>query len=880
MNATIRTRGDRLVAAWGVPHPEDGDALRALEAAAALHAVVPEARVAIERVPAAAAEGFDGQLLESASPGDTVLGPRVLPLVAHAVDVVAHPSGGFRVLHVDPHAEPMPRRFDTPLVARVEELARLRQEVDAVRTRGSARRHIVIGEAGIGKTRLAREFVAHSSARVLWARCTSHAGADPIGDLVAQVGSADALLGGEADGANVAAVLAARGGVLWTEERWALRRLLETLGRSGPVVVVLDDLQWANAGVLDLVDYLVGWARAPILVLGLARPELLDRRPDVEADAWHMEALDADDALRLVRALPESAALDAHRIASVVEASEGNPLYIEQIVAWSSEERADLVPPTVDLLIAMRVEGLPEGERRVVERAAVVGTEFWRGGVEAASPDDERAGVAPALMALVRRRLVHPAPTHLEGEDGFRFHHALIRDVVYGGLAGGTRARLHAAVARSLGQDAAYDALAGHHLERAAAADPALGVEAARRLGAAGMRALRRIDAVAAIDLLSRAASFTSESEQRRELDWGVATAIKFAGESARADALLEDVAVRASAAGDEANALRARIEQVWPRLGRGALGVDDALTLLGQAASSFQRAGDDFAAARAWDITAAVDGVYLLRAAACEEAEHRARALYERAGSTSGAADVRLAGAAMLGPTPVADAIGLCEELLAEAETPVWASFIQPFLAVLLAMQGRFEAARAALEAARVGRAEYADPGTLDTSWALFAAEVEVRAGELAAAERILEGAAGRLRSTGDAEWIATNGAVLAGLRLRQERDREALALADAALAGVPAAHLTVSTIGRRARAVALARLDRHEEALAEAQRNVDELDRADALVEQARARAALAEVLERSGRRAEADERRAEAAALLERKGDVVGLHELGAG
>lgn len=871
LGGSVRARGDRLLAVWGLPRARDADALRALKAAVALHLSDSSVRVIVER--ASDVESFDAGFLDTASTGETLLGPRLLPLVAHAVDVVAHPSGAFRLLQLDRDAEPFPRRFQTPLVGRDDELARLRAELAETRSARVARQLLLLGDAGIGKTRLALAFTEREHGIVLWARCDGEPGSDPVADVVGQIEAVARTRGIGAETPKLAAAARQSG----AERRWALRRMLESVAESTPVILVLDDLQWASQDVLDLVDYLAGWAQGAIFVLGLARPELLDRRPDFQAHAWHLARLPADEAIQLAESLPESRGLGASEIGSLANLAEGNPLYVEQIVAWARGDHVERFPPTIDLLIELRVAQLPEEERRTLERASVVGTTFWRGGVEAAAPEDERAGVGPALIALARRRLVHPAPAQLDEEDGFRFHHALIRDVVYGGIPLEARAAMHVAVAVSLGDDARLDALAGHHLERAAAVDSKWREEAARRLAAAGLRALGQIDAMPAIDLLSRAAALTDEGSKRREIDWGLATAIKFAGDAMHADALLEDVASRASAAGDEANELRARVEQVWRRLACGELAVDEALRLLRRAVSALSRAGDEFGVARAWDITAAVNGVYLLRASDAERAELRASRYYRRVGATTGAAAVRLAGAALLGPTPATEALEVCERLLRESDTPVWASFVQPFTADLLAMLGRFDEARAFLADAREGRAEFAEPGTLDTSWAVLAADVELRAGDVDEAERILEVALGRLRSTGNTEWIAAVGANLGRIRLLQGRPREALELAESALAAVPASHLFVRAAARPVGVTALARLGRLDEGLTSAAEGVAALEESDALVEQARARLALAEVLERAGDTAAARGRRAEAADLLTRKGDVTGIQAL---
>ena len=874
--AKVHTSGDTVVGVYGSERRRDDDALRALRAGVDIHHSVEAACVAVERVEDVGREGLGRELLSHVSPGETIVGEAVLPLVAHAVDVVGHPGRGFRVLQVDDSADALPRRSDTRFVGRRDELARLRSELELVIADQSASRVVIVGEAGIGKTRVVHEFAAQAPAVVLSARCGHRDAPDIVGDLIAPLQPVERLLADEHDGARVGAALHARATAAWSEEQWTLRRVIESVGRTDAVVVVLDDLHWAPPHILDLFDYLAGWARGPILVIGLARPELIETRSDLETNALHLAPLSRDESLELASRLPEHEALDSRLLSRLAETAEGNPLYIEQLVAWSSEGHADEVPPTIDLLVAMRIEHLPASERRALERAAVIGTEFWRGAVEASSPQDERPSIGTSLMALVRRRLVHPAPTLFAGQDGFRFHHALIRDVIYSTIPPEMRGRLHAAVALSLDETPEFDAVAGRHLEEAARVDATLAAEASRRLAAAGMRALRRIDPLPAVDLLERAAGLVSEGSRKRELNWGAATATKFAGDPVLAEALLEDVVARSVAAGDAPNELRARVEQVWPQLARGAFRVADALVLLDRAVPVFTATEDEFELARIWDVRASIYGVYPLQARACEEAELRARDHYQRSGSTTGAADVRLAGAAWFGPTPVPAAIERCRGILTGSETPVWASFVQPFLAGLLAMEGQFAEARAVLEEARGGRVEFADPRTLDTSWAYFAAEVELRAGDLETAERIVTEALARLRDGSNTEWAAIQGALLAEVLLRQGSFNEALEEAEAARALVPAEHLTVLSISERVRAVALGELGRFDEALTAAQGITGALAMSDALCNRAGALLALADVLERAGG-PDANERRSEAVALLERKGDVVSLHSL---
>jgi DNA-binding SARP family transcriptional activator/exonuclease VII small subunit len=851
---TVLANGEMLTVAFGVPHSSDDDALRALRAADALRAANARSRVAIDR----AAETLDPALLEGAAPGETILGAGVLPLVAHAVDVVTHPGGGYRVLRVDPEAEAVPRRFDTPFVGRDDDLKRLDDELNMAIESGSVQRLLVLGDAGIGKTRLTREFASRVAARVVTCRFRPYEDADTVETLLAELGPAEELVTGEADAEKIVATVNAPPG---RESRWALRRILEAVARAIPLVLVLDDVQWATPDVFDLIDYLLGWAQASFLVIELARPEFADTGHAATAHTLYLESLSASDTATLARALRHDAPEE------IVDAADGNPLYVEQLVAWSHEGRDERVPPTIDALIAARIQRLPTAERRALERASVAGVEFWRGAVETADPEGD---VAAALMSLARRRLIHPGVSPVEGEDGFRFHHPLIREVVYATLLPNDRGSAHAAIAHSLGPAPDYDALAGHHLEQAALVDPEFADEAARRLGASGLRALARIDAVRASDLLERASHLLPEGAQRRQLEWGFATATKFAGDPSRADVLLESVADRATTAGDELNAARARVEQIWPRLTRGTTTLDEALALLEQATALFDSAGDDFALARALDLRAAVDGAFLLQSVRADEAGRRARVIYARAGATTGPSDARLAAGAYVGPTPVREAIRRCEAILAAAETPVWASFVRPFLAGLYAMDGRFADARAELENAREGRTEFADPVTLATSWALLFAEVEIRDGMLDRAEQALADACARLRAVGDTEWIAINTAKLGEVQAFQGRDGEALDSADAAIAALPPGHLTGYSIAMRVRTIACARTGDVDQALATGREIVTALEPTDALVDRARALSALAVALEAAGSD-EAVARRSDALALLQRKGDL---------
>lgn len=877
---------EELVAVFGA---HDDDTSRALRAVIEARRAVPPGFVvlsAVERlggdVPSSDLDAVR-RLLAHAAPGDLMLGPEALRLVSKAVDVVPHESGtGYRVLRFDPGAEPFVRNLDAPLIGRGPELARLEATFDALVRDGSPRRVILVGDAGIGKTRLARAFLDElgAGAHVLSGRCAAYgdgAALRPLSQILEQIGPPESLLVDEPDAERIKARLREWSFSELSETFWALRRLLEASAAARPVVLIFEDVHWASSTFLDFVEYLVGWSTGPLFVLCVARPELLETRPAWREDAIFLEPLSSVEAQQLVAALPESAGLAEGEALAAVTAAEGNPLFLEQLVSFAAEEDAGgSLPPTLEVLIASRVDRLPGEERTVLERASVAGRHFWRSTVEATSPEDERATVGGALMALVRRRLVLPERASAAGEDGFRFQHALIRDAVYAGVSEPGRAAMHEAVARSLeDRGPELDETVGYHLEQAAlgAPNPALQQEAGRRLGAAGVRAMKRVDGRAAEDLLSRAvALLPDDDESKLELECALGIATKFGGDVVRSDELLDSVVHKSVAAGDVRVEYLARIEQAYPRLARGEVVTADVLELAERGRAIFERAGDDFGLGRAWHCTAVVKAVYELQYADLETIAVRIRQHYERTGVARGPAIFLLAGAASRGPTPVPEAIARCHSLLGEAGTPVWQSFVLPMLAALESMAGQFDEARAHLEEARLARQEFADTGTIVTSWAGLAGEVELRAGNPERAAEILSVSCETLRAAGEREWLATNSALLAEALYRQERHADALEVSGSALEIAPPGHLTSRLIAQRVQAKALARAGHVAEALALAAQTVERLAATESPDEQGEVFAASAEVHVLAGAAPEAGRDWGRAIEAFERKGNVV--------
>jgi DNA-binding SARP family transcriptional activator len=861
----------------------DDDVARALSAATEIRAGLPAglaARIAIDRD---GGEEAARRLLATAAPDDLLLGPAALRLVPSAVDVVPQEAaGGYRVLRFDARSEPFVRHFESPLVGREDELERLETALEAAVEDGAPRRVVLVGDAGIGKTRLARELVERvtGSARVLTGRCAAFgkgAALLPLVEILQQVGVFEDELSGQADADRVAARLREQSSFDKSEGFWAWRRLLEAMAGALPVVLVLEDAHWGTPTLLDLVDYLTGWTSAPLLLLVLGRPELLETRPEWRDDAVSLEPLSASEALELAAGLSSDVSPDT------VERAEGNPLYLEQLLAFGADE----APPTLEALIASRLDQLPPDERVVLERASVVGREFWRAAVEDASPQNERDAVGAAVMALARRRLVHPDRAALPGEDGLRFHHGLIRDVAYAGVAPGARAELHELVARSLElRHPDVDELIGYHLEQAAqtsstAGDrkPALELEAGHRLGVAGMQAFKRFDPSTATALLTRAIALLPADAERLELDWSLATSIKFAGDYSMAERALEDVAVRAAKWGSATLELRANIELLALRLGRGDLVPAAALELLERAIVVLEAEHDEFGLGRAWHLMSLVRGGYFFQIAEAELAAIRARDLYQRFGLFFPATAVPLIATAMNeGPTRVTEAIRRCDALLGEAETPVWQSFVLPHLAGLEAMAGHFAVAREQLELARNQRREFADAGTIVTSWSWYAGGVELLAGENERAEEIAAESVEALRTAGDPSWLGMNLALLADVLYRQGRYRDALDTSTEAVATAPMDCLWAQSRAQRVYAKSLARAGKLVEATSVVARLADSIRDTDAINERAHALAAAAEIFALAGSAKKSNRSRDGALALFGQKGNVIAPLQLG--
>ena len=379
---------------------------------------------------------------------------------------------------------------------------------------------------------------------------------------------------------------------------WAFRRLFEALASAGPLVVVIEDVHWAEESLLELIDYLVDWLQAPVMILCLARPELLESKPrwgggHPRVTSVVLSPLDDAQAHALVDLRLSGDTLTAAERSQIVHAAEGNPLFVEQLLQashesdwWSGEQQ---IPDTVQILLAARLDRLGPGERAFITRAAVIGREFWLGAVVELMPDEARASANQHMLALVRRGLIHPDCSSLPGEEQLRFHHILISDVAYRSTSKALRAELHERFAGWLEvRGPQYDELVGYHLERAYRYRQELGdseqdlarlaVRAADKLRAAGRRAFSRGDTNGSVQLLQTAVKLLDAvGEAPADILIELGSALTESGDFPAAHAALQRALDHARASGDERQAARAAISlSYWRSRAEPDTRVDD----------------------------------------------------------------------------------------------------------------------------------------------------------------------------------------------------------------------------------------------------------------------------------------------------------------
>jgi class 3 adenylate cyclase/tetratricopeptide (TPR) repeat protein len=882
------------------------------------------------------------RLEQTAEPGEVLIGEATYRLVREAVAATAvgplglkgkpEPVPAWRLVEV--HAG-TGRRLGSRLVGRERELAQLEERFGRLTAPGACEVVTVVGPAGVGKSRLSLELAARlgTGATVVEGRCLPYGEGITFWPVVGVLRDAAAI--GERDGPDAArakleallgdddearlltdrlgpllGVDAARPGM--QETFWAVRRLFERLGAQRPLLVVFDDVHWGEPTFLELLEYLADWIRTqPVLFLCLARPELLETRPGwmagkPNATQITLQPLVGAEVDRLIENLVGGAELAGEARRHIADVAEGNPLFVEETLrmlvddgmlqpsegAWTvtGDLSVITVPPTIDGLLTARLDRLDAEERDVIERASVVGREFWWGAVSALSPEAVRPRVILHLQSLTRKELIRPDYAEQGHEAPFRFTHILIQEAAYHGIPKAERAELHERLAGWIETDVRgvageYEEIVGHHLERAARLrlelapvserGDALARRAAAVLASAGRRAFDRGDMPAAVKLCARAVSLLpAGGRERAELLPQLAFALFETGDFERLQAVVDETIDTAAACGAPDLAAYADIVGLWIRLSWNPDGwVEAAQTEAKRAIRAFTAVGDERGLAKGW---ALLGLVHIERAqfAAAEQAWESAARHAHRAGERRDELESLswIPLAVWAGPTPAEAGLRRCREVVARADgdRKVVASALIAE-ALFEAGLGRFEPARELIGRAKALLGEVALTPWLAGPLAQFAGWTELLAGNPVAAGRELRWGYDTLRDIGELSWLSTLTAILAEALYAQGRDDEAEQLARESEASAGAQDAYSRALSGSIQAKLLARRGSAAEAERLAAAAVALADTTDFAHLRWHVRLSQDEVLRLGG--GDGRERLEEAMRIAEAKGSVVG-------
>jgi class 3 adenylate cyclase/tetratricopeptide (TPR) repeat protein len=899
--------GDAVMAVFGVPQAHEDDALRACRAAVEMRDAFPELGIAgrigvntgevvtgtEERLATGDAVNVAARLEQAAQPDEVLVGQATLALVREAVEAEAveplnlkgktEPVPAFRLLGLSAAEE---RRLVTPMVGRETELRRLRDSFEQATRDRSCQLFTVLGSAGVGKSRLAAECLGDLDARVVRGRCLSYGDGItywPVVEILKQLGTLP-----EGDASRPLRSLLGETEVPADagEIAWGFRKLLEQEAQEQPLVCLFDDLHWAEETLVDLVEHVADLSRdAPLLLLCMARPELLERRPSWGGGKWNattvlLEPLDASETEQLIAELGGVGDQLRERILQVAE---GNPLFLEEMIGLLRDSGgAEVeVPPTIQALLAARLDQLEPAERSVLERGSVEGRTFHRGAVAALAEGD--GSIDQRLIALVRKELVRPDRAQLAGDDAYRFRHLLIRDAAYDALPKATRAELHERFARWIEQHGTelveLDEILGYHLERACLYRSELGLDldeklrddASCHLTAAGRRAMSRHDLTAASHLLTRAVALVPDGEVDVPLEIDLAWALFSSGRPEEAHKTLERAAECAKAVGDRTGELCARLEASAFKLyieQQDAAAELDAV--IAEALPEIEAGGDDYALHILYFVRSQAAH---LRSQADEEIVALEQVMFHAQRTdmphlvawfvTGGVA------ARFFGSTPLPEMVAWIEGREVQFGRD-WR--MTGWRAMVSALQGRFEEARLLQAEFLLAHEERGELLELGSNLSQNSVALELLAGDPAAAAALAERGCRILEDAGERAWLSTGACWYALALYELGRFGEAEDWARKGLELGDSEDVITQTLARQALAKVLARRRQHAEGESLARQAIALADATDALLVQGDARQDLAEVLELAGRREDATAALREALERYERKGALV--------
>ncbi len=921
--------GDSVMAAFGIPVSHEDDALRAARSALDIRAgvaalneqlmreygmgldvrigfeageVVATPTEARQRLVAGEAVGIASRLEQAAGSHEILVGELAGRLIDHAavldplgeLDIKGRrqPVRAYRLLELTPVAPAFEARNEAPLVGRKRELAALRKALKRATDAGSVHVALVTGPPGVGKSRLAAELTRRAKGvTTLWGRCLSYGEGItywPLREVVAQAPES---------GARDAFIAALDAGTPPPAPEIALlfRQFCSALAHEKPLVLALDDVHWAEPTLLELVEQLAAKGTGPALVVCVAREELLDERTgflDGQSNVARigLDALSGEEADALIDGLGGTV-LESDQRARVASAAEGNPFFLEQLLALALEGGlgTGTIPETVQALLAARLDRLGPGERAVLERGAVIGKEFRLDDVVALLEPDAAPTTEVHMNALAARGFLRPAAP---GE--FRFRHVLVQQAVYRAAPKRLRAELHERYADRLDTESPdlpdLDEFVGYHLEGAyflrtelSGSDrrtQRLAEDGGKRLRSAGMRALRRGDMPAASAVLRRSSQLLpADDAARREVVCDLALSYYAQHETERAIALLESLLEEPVSPATANTRARARTELEFIRL-RNEVGrtADALLEAIESGIPIFERLRDDRALGRALLLSGWVHGGRRGRNAAWTADAERALEHYESAGWPLSLCLGQIAISLYWGPTPVADAMTRIETLRDRVETDLQGTAnLDTFLGGLVAQLGDFERAREVVGGARSVFESLGLRAQALTYPVTVLGEIELLAGNAASAEAVLHELCADLERYGEFSHLASRASDLAETLFLLDRIDEAekwtgVARRYAAHDDVQAQMMwrpVQARIELRKGAVDLAdRLAREGLSVAN---TTDDLNR------RAKAYAALGTVLRATGRQGAAESAYRQAIHLYEQKGNVAGVEQL---